>query len=168
MIYDSLLTSWFDLKSFWFFKLIIPDLVCGGHFNGDAGEIDYPLGDMTNYAHNQSCSYVITTSANKVINITFLEFHLEGSRDHCRYDWLQIHDGRDSTARIIGRFCGTQSPPNFVSTTNRVYMWMRTDHSVSHAGIVYHALISESIEIFFFHNKYLLKIQIAIYNFCSE
>ena len=33
---------------------------------------------MTNYAHNQSCSYVIATAPHKVINITFTEFHLEG------------------------------------------------------------------------------------------
>lgn len=81
--------------------------VCGGHYTGDSGEIDYPLGDMTNYAHNQSCSYIIESSEDKVINVTFIDFHLE-SGSNCIHDWLQIHDGRDASARILGRFCGTQ------------------------------------------------------------
>ena len=59
---------------------------------------------------------------------------MEGSPGHCVYDWLQIHDGRDSSARVIGRYCGSAMPPNFITTTNKIYMWMRTDHSVSRAG----------------------------------
>ena len=26
--------------------------------------------------------------------------------EHCPYDYLAIHDGRDETAPIIGQFCG--------------------------------------------------------------
>lgn len=26
--------------------------------------------------------------------------------EHCPYDWLAIHDGRDENAPIIGQFCG--------------------------------------------------------------
>ena len=95
--------------------------VCGGHFSGASGEIDYPLGEMTNYAQNQSCSYTIEAPEHLVLNVTFLEFHLEnGDGERCAHDWLQIHDGRDASSRIIGRFCGTDSPPNFVSTTHVV------------------------------------------------
>ena len=92
------------------------------------------------YSHNQSCSYVLETSEDKVINITFLEFHLEQG-ENCPHDWLQIHDGRDASAHIIGRFCGTESPPSYVSSTNKLYMWMRTDHSVAHSGfrILWHS-----------------------------
>ena len=43
--------------------------MCGGHFTGEAGEIDYPIGSTSNYAHNQSCSYVLETSEDKVINV---------------------------------------------------------------------------------------------------
>ena len=83
-------------------------------------------GTSSLYAHNQSCAYVISADEDKVVNVTFLEFHLEDHNDHC-HDWLQIHDGRDSTAHLIGRFCGTNNPPNFVSTTNKVYMWFDSD-----------------------------------------
>lgn len=26
--------------------------------------------------------------------------------EHCPYDWLAVHDGRDENAPIIGQFCG--------------------------------------------------------------
>ena len=114
--------------------------VCGGSYSGNSGEIDYPLGITNNYAHNQSCSYTIEVAHNQVINVTFLEFHLESSTN-CVHDWLQIHDGSDTPARTIGRFCGTNLPSSFVSTTHQLYMWMRTDYSVAHPGfrLVYHA-----------------------------
>jgi cubilin len=80
--------------------------------------------------------------------MTFLTFRLEGGRN-CRNDWLQIHDGKDSTAQLIGRFCGDESPPNFVSTTHKVYMWMRTDPSVAHQGfrLLWHSMPPQCGEI---------------------
>jgi len=26
--------------------------------------------------------------------------------EHCPYDWLAVHDGRDENAPVIGQFCG--------------------------------------------------------------
>jgi hypothetical protein len=26
--------------------------------------------------------------------------------EHCPFDWLAVHDGRDETAPVIGQFCG--------------------------------------------------------------
>ncbi len=119
-------------------------IVCGGHFNAETGEIDYPLGELSTYAHNQSCSYIIETEASKVVNITFIQFNME-SGSNCQHDWLQIHDGRDASGRVIGRFCGSSMPPSFVSTTNRVYMWMRTDHSISRTGfkLLWHSMVPQ-------------------------
>ena len=46
---------------------------------------------------------------------------------------FQIHDGGDSQARYIGRYCGNVAPPNILTMRNVVYMWFRSDHSVAHA-----------------------------------
>ena len=27
-------------------------------------------------------------------------------QEHCPYDWLAVHDGKDENAPIIGQFCG--------------------------------------------------------------
>ena len=100
--------------------------IIGNYVQFDIFEFFFLSGTSSLYAHNQSCAYVISANEDKVVNVTFLEFHLEDHNDHC-HDHLQIHDGRDSTAYLIGRFCGANNPPNFVSTTNKVYMWFHSD-----------------------------------------
>ena len=81
---------------------------------------------MVNVTFLHILAYYAAVCLHFQVNVTFLEFHLEDHNDHC-HDWLQIHDGRDSTAHLIGRFCGANNPPNFVSTTNKVYMWFDSD-----------------------------------------
>lgn len=74
---------------------------CGGVLNALNGTLKYPLGD--NYPHNAVCAWLIKTDEAKVLNVTFTRFNLELSME-CRYDWLQIHDGRSSAAQMIGRY----------------------------------------------------------------
>lgn len=53
---------------------------------------------------------------------------------------LQIHDGRNTADHLIGRFCGNTFPRggNFLSTTNYLYIWFRTDHTIAHQGFSLH------------------------------
>lgn len=48
----------------------------------------------------------------------------------------QIHDGANSAAQLIGRFCGSELPKggNLISTHNQLYLWFRSDNNTSHAG----------------------------------
>lgn len=48
----------------------------------------------------------------------------------------KIHDGRSSSSHMIGRFCGSTLPKggNFVTTTNLLYLWFRSDNTTSHDG----------------------------------
>ncbi|KAK7065275.1 hypothetical protein SK128_012047 [Halocaridina rubra] len=108
---------------------------CGGRLIGTGGFVSYPGIRSQLYNHNISCAWVISVPRNKVINVTFQYFHLEGGG--CRYDWLQIHDGPGSSAHMIGRFCGTSLPRNngtIISTHNHLYMWFRSDHSLAGMG----------------------------------
>ncbi len=59
-------------------------------FRTATGVIDFPRGDMTTYAHDLSCAYVIQATDGKVINVTFTQFNLEASPT-CQYDWLQVN-----------------------------------------------------------------------------
>lgn len=67
--------------------------------------------------------------------VTFTKFNLEHSHE-CRFDWLQIHDGRSSASYVIGRFCGTDFPKggNIISTQNMLYFWFRSDNSTNNVG----------------------------------
>uniref|UniRef100_A0A182RN21 Cubilin n=1 Tax=Anopheles funestus TaxID=62324 RepID=A0A182RN21_ANOFN len=110
---------------------------CGGIRYQLNGTLRYPEFNGT-YNHNARCAWLIKTNDTQVLDVTFTQFNLEvpvGSGE-CKYDWLQIHDGRTSAAQIIGRFCGNELPRggNFQSTHNMLYLWFRSDNSTAHDG----------------------------------
>lgn len=115
---------------------------CGGVLGATNGVLKYPPFE-NNYPHNSRCAWLIRTSMDKVLNVTFTEFELEYSSE-CRFDWLQIHDGRSSASYMIGRFCGNELPErgNIISTHNYLYLWFRSDNSSAHDGF---SLFWESI-----------------------
>ena len=51
-----------------------------------------------------------------------------------RYDFLEIHEGRDEETPLVGRYCGNNLPPEYVSSGNEMYIRFKTDHSVSGTG----------------------------------
>lgn len=111
---------------------------CGGVLDNEEGSIVYPLTNTT-YNHNSQCAWVIHTSPDKVINVTFSKFNLEASPE-CLYDFLQIHDGRKSSSQLIGRFCGNNYPKggNIVSSHNNLYFWFHSDKTVAKDGFALH------------------------------
>ncbi|CRL00998.1 CLUMA_CG014207, isoform A [Clunio marinus] len=108
---------------------------CGGVRNEENGTLRYPEEESTFYNHNSRCAWLIKTNHTKVLNVTFKTFNIEPSAD-CRFDWLQIHDGRSSSSYMVGRFCGNQLPKggNIISTHNQLYLWFRSDNSTAHEG----------------------------------
>ncbi|KAJ8725267.1 hypothetical protein PYW07_016225 [Mythimna separata] len=111
---------------------------CGGMLDNEEGSIVYPLTNTT-YNHNSQCAWVIHTAPDKVINVTFSKFNLEGSPE-CMYDFLQIHDGRKSSSQLLGRFCGNTFPKggNIVSSHNNLYFWFHSDKTVAKDGFALH------------------------------
>ncbi|KAK5640278.1 hypothetical protein RI129_011089 [Pyrocoelia pectoralis] len=104
---------------------------CGGLIRGLTGTIKYPLTPSRVYDPKVNCAWVIQTNATKVLNITFTKFNLQGGLTTCLHDWLQIHDGRNTIAQTLGRFCGKTLPNggNIVSTHHLIYLWLRVDSS---------------------------------------
>lgn len=74
---------------------------CGGLRNFPSGTIKYPPAE-SKYPHNAKCAWLIKTNLTQVLNITITKFELEYSRE-CRFDWLQVHDGRSSASHMIGK-----------------------------------------------------------------
>lgn len=106
---------------------------CGGYLTADNGTLHYPE-YSTHYDHEENCAWVIVVAPDKVINITFDHFHLEGGYN-CEYDFLQLNDGPNLVSRTIGRFCSdTLHGESFTSTHDKVYLWFRSDRSISATG----------------------------------
>ncbi|EDW26617.1 GL13113 [Drosophila persimilis] len=107
---------------------------CNAMLSAESGRLRYPP-EGTGYEHNAQCAWVIRTNDSLVLNVTFSSFDLEDSTE-CRFDWLQVNDGRSAAAQIIGRYCGNHLPHggNIVSSGNLLYLWFRSDNSTSREG----------------------------------
>ena len=67
------------------------------------------------------------------VALKFQSFEIE-NHDNCVYDYLEIRDGQDSTAELIGTFCGYKMPKDIKSTTNSLWIKFVSDGSVQKAG----------------------------------
>ncbi|XP_050461753.1 cubilin-like [Cataglyphis hispanica] len=116
-----------------------PRQTCGGVSRNPIGTLQFPMGGST-YQHGLSCAWVLITDSSKVLNVTFTAFNLEQSTD-CKFDFLQIHDGRNAGSQMINRFCGHALPNgdgNIISSHNTLYLWFHSDSSISHDGFTLH------------------------------
>lgn len=62
---------------------------CGGKFVTDSGLIhsaQYP----SNYPHGQNCEWLIEVDKNHLVNLTFLDFDMENSRN-CSDDYVKVY-----------------------------------------------------------------------------
>ncbi|BFZ22426.1 hypothetical protein BsWGS_25465 [Bradybaena similaris] len=112
---------------------------CGGHLSGERGTLRYPRANGATYPHEVGCEWVISTSTNKVLTVTFPMFALE-AHPECNFDFLQIHDGATDSSRMIGKYCGTDSPNggSINSTRNQLYFWFESDSSEANHGFEAH------------------------------
>ncbi|XP_070554529.1 neuropilin and tolloid-like protein 1 isoform X3 [Ptychodera flava] len=107
---------------------------CGGVFEGHSGVVVYSPNHPNKYPKEVDCVYVIKAKRNEIIRLTFGPTYMIESSRECRFDYLEVRDGRWGYSPFIGRYCGDQQPVNIVSTGR--YLWMRfvTDDTVEEAG----------------------------------
>nr|XP_057934573.1 procollagen C-endopeptidase enhancer a isoform X2 [Doryrhamphus excisus] len=71
----------------------------------------------------------------KVVMLTFRIFDLEAD-SQCRYDYLDVYNGKSNTVQKLGRFCGTFRPGALISTTNTMMLEMVSDGETHGRGFV--------------------------------
>ena len=93
---------------------------------------NYPK-DYMNY---QDCKAVVRFTQRQKVFVEFIAFSVELSRYgyNCKYDWLEIRDGKDSSANLLAKKCGYQLPPPIYSTGNTLYLHFHTDGSRTRSG----------------------------------
>ena len=67
------------------------------------------------------------------VALKFQSFEIE-NHDNCVYDFLEIRDGEDAAAPLIGTFCGYKMPKDIKSSTNSLWIKFVSDGSVQKAG----------------------------------
>ncbi|XP_008147050.2 cubilin [Eptesicus fuscus] len=122
-----------ECTRFWTgFLCHIPQQVCGGSLSGVNGSFSYKSPDV-GYVHDVNCFWVVRTEERKVLRITFTFFQLE-SVSNCPHEFLQIHDGDSSAAFQLGRFCGSSTPHELLSSDNALYFHFYSEHLRNERG----------------------------------
>lgn len=62
-----------------------------------------------------------------------MEMDIE-SQPECAYDHLEVYDGRDAKAPVLGRFCGSKKPEPVLATGSRMFLRFYSDNSVQRKG----------------------------------
>ncbi|XP_048223975.1 LOW QUALITY PROTEIN: cubilin [Perognathus longimembris pacificus] len=99
---------------------------CGGEYNSSTGTIRSPSYLYSNYPDNLHCMYKITGREDRVIQLKFSDFDVDPSA-FCSQDYLGIYDGPDTSAPLLGKFCGSTPPENIKSSNNTMTLMFKTD-----------------------------------------
>lgn len=105
---------------------------CGGNIRGTHGIITSPNYPQK-YANNQKCKWTIIALIGAKIEIKFDTLHLENGQN-CRYDYLEIRDGGDSSAPFIDKFCGRAFPTLIRSTGHMLHLEFGSDGTGTESG----------------------------------
>ncbi|XP_022107700.1 neuropilin and tolloid-like protein 2 isoform X2 [Acanthaster planci] len=86
------------------------------------------------YSPQMQCLFFFEAGENEVVEVTFdPDFEIELS-DDCKYDYLEIRDGRFGFSPLIGRICGNQSPGKITSSGRYLWMLFETDDELEYSG----------------------------------
>uniref|UniRef100_A0A1A8RFN1 Procollagen C-endopeptidase enhancer n=1 Tax=Nothobranchius rachovii TaxID=451742 RepID=A0A1A8RFN1_9TELE len=107
---------------------------CGGKMTKSQGEIKTPNWPDNKYPPGISCSWIITVEPNQVIQVKFDKFILEADT-YCRFDYVLFFNGGErDDSRLIGRYCGDQTPEPIITSGNMLLVHFVSDLSVPSDG----------------------------------
>ena len=107
-------------------------------------------GPNGNYGNNQNFTltfYPLTEG--KKLNVKFSAFDVENyTGSSVPYDFLDIFDGINTSAPRIGRYFGTNLPPDFTATNNEgaLTFYFKSDNTTVRSG--WEAIVYESVSLY--------------------
>ncbi|KAM4718445.1 cubilin [Anableps anableps] len=107
---------------------------CGGTLTTASGGLSSPNYPLP-YHPNAECYWNIRTSQGSQLQLSFSDFHLESSSS-CSYDYLAVHDGNSSSSPELAKLCGTGLPRAINSSSNQLYIKLRTDSNINTGGFI--------------------------------
>nr|XP_033800575.1 neuropilin-2 isoform X2 [Geotrypetes seraphini] len=107
---------------------------CGSRLNAkEAGYITSP-GYPNDYPSYQNCEWIIyTPEPNQKIVLNFNP-HFEIEKHDCKYDFIEIRDGDNEAADLLGKHCGNIAPPTIISSGSSIYIKFISDYARQGAG----------------------------------
>ncbi|KAK3531790.1 hypothetical protein QTP70_029748, partial [Hemibagrus guttatus] len=106
---------------------------CGSEKTGPSGSLSSP-NHPNPYPHQQRCTWHIFAEKGQVIQLSFHNFSLE-TQDACEFDYVEVHDSSNTAdSNILGRYCGSDLPPDLTSTGPMMSVMFVADEGVADIG----------------------------------
>ena len=110
---------------------------CGGLLTADTGIIESP--DYPNaYQTSAVCSYLIRVAEGSAVLLYIVDMNLEVHRGgSCRFDYIELFDGADEGARLLGKVCSTDNDDHqivFTSSSNKMFIKFTSDDTINQGG----------------------------------
>ncbi|KAF0130189.1 MAG: hypothetical protein FD155_1975 [Bacteroidetes bacterium] len=124
--------------------ILKPDLVSvtsmyimsNGTYTTCEGTFFDPGGPSNEYGNNQQMTMTIVPDTEEALTkVEFTMFDLE-AQSNCDYDWLKIYNGLNTSAPLLGTWCGTNSPGTIIANNGGKGLTFQffSDGSVVEAG----------------------------------
>ncbi|KAI8034316.1 hypothetical protein M5D96_012869 [Drosophila gunungcola] len=86
------------------------------------------------YPKNINCTRVITAPKGQIIRLDFRNsFNIE-AKEECKFDFLEIRDGQYGFSTLIGKYCGTDFPPEITSKERYLWLHFHSDETIEYTG----------------------------------
>ncbi|KAH8386628.1 hypothetical protein KR093_001605, partial [Drosophila rubida] len=86
------------------------------------------------YPKNINCTRVITAPKGQIIRLDFRNsFNIE-AKEECKFDFLEIRDGQYGFSTLIGKYCGTDFPPEITSKERYLWLHFHSDDTIEYTG----------------------------------
>lgn len=90
-----------------------------------------------NYGKNQRCVWRIVSPTRSGIHLSFESFHLE-SGSVCNHDYVELRNGLNNSAPLLGRYCGSTRPPTIYAASGLMQIMFKSDNSQFYGGFKAH------------------------------
>ena len=112
--------------------------LCSGTTNitsNDWGVISDGSGG-SNYCNNSDCEWLIQPQQATSVTLEFTEFELQPASVDGQniYDAVEVYDGSNENAPLIGRFTGNNLPPTITSSSGSIFVKFYSDLEVNAQG----------------------------------
>ncbi|XP_031569770.1 tolloid-like protein 2 isoform X2 [Actinia tenebrosa] len=91
------------------------------------------------YPSNTKCTWLIKAEPGSRIKLNFISFRVENcsaAPGRCQCDFVEVRDGNSSSSNLIGRFCGSNTPPKLYSSGGYLLVMFKSDGQINKRGFV--------------------------------
>ncbi|KZS21868.1 Tolloid 2-like protein, partial [Daphnia magna] len=106
---------------------------CGGVLTSPEGSIVSP-GYPSSYGENAECIWRIEVSHGSRVLFAFVDLDMESQPSGCAFDYVEVRNGRDRRAPLVGRYCNSFSLVPIVSKSTSLYVKFKSDSSLAGRG----------------------------------